>query len=84
MMRQRDPRMGQNPRVNASRAANGDSAMDSYGSCLFCLKRFKRRSPAQRFCGDRCRLLHWAARELVKERSSGNADGVTDLIEKLK
>jgi len=73
-----------NPFVNASSGANGASREDSLMPCGFCLKRFRPYRPSQRFCGPRCRLLFWAAGELVRERAAGNAEGVRDIIERLK
>lgn len=77
-------RMGQNPLVNASRGANVGSDKDSHGCCLFCLKELKRYRASQRFCGARCRLLFWAAGEIVREGAAGNAEGIRALIERLK
>jgi len=34
----------------------------------------------KRFCSDRCRLLSWAARELLKAYQEGRADGLYDII----
>ncbi len=78
------PRNGRDPFVNASSGANGASRKDILVSCGFCLKRFKPKSRLNRFCGPRCRLLFWAARELAREREAGNAEGVRDIIERLK
>lgn len=77
-------RIGLDPLVNASSGANGASRKDILVSCGFCLKRFRPYRRSQRFCGARCRLLFWAAGELVRERAAGNAEGVRDIIERLK
>jgi len=37
----------------------------------------------KRFCSDRCRLLSWAARELLKAYQEGRADGLNDIIGEL-
>ena len=76
--------MGLNPLVNASSGANGASSKDILVSCEFCLKSFQPYRSSQRFCGARCRLLFWAAGELVSEREAGNAAGIQHFIEKLK
>jgi len=81
---QRDPRLGLNPLVNASSGANGASNKDILISCEFCLKSFQPYRRSQRFCGVRCRLLFWAAGELVSEREKGNAGGISSFVERLK
>lgn len=84
MRMQRNPRMGQNPLVNASRGTNGAPPKDNLMPCGFCLKKFRSYRPSQRFCRARCRLLFWAAGELLRERSEGNAEGIRSIIERLK
>jgi hypothetical protein len=84
IMMQRDSRIGLNPLVNASSGANGASHKYNLVSCEFCLKSFQPYRRSQRFCGARCRLLFWAAGELIREREAGNAEGIRDIIEKLK
>lgn len=78
------PRKGRDPLVNASSGANGASRKDILVSCGFCLKRFKPKSRLNRFCGPRCRLLFWAARELAHEREAGGAKGVQHIIARMK
>ena len=72
------------PFVNASSGANGASRKEILASCGFCLKRFRLYRRSQRFCGARCRLLFWAAGELVREQEAGNAKGIRGIIERLK
>jgi len=84
MTMQRNARIGLNPLVNASSEANGASRKDIFVSCGFCLKRFRPYRRSQRFCGARCRLLFWAAGQLVRERAAGKAEGIRGLIERLK
>jgi len=84
MTMQRIPRIGLNPFVNASSGANGTPRKDILVCCGFCLKRFKPKSRLNRFCGARCRLLFWAAGELVREWAAGNAEGIRGIIERLK
>ena len=84
MKMQRVSGIGLNPLVNASSGANGASHKDILVSCGFCLKIFRPYRPSQRFCGARCRLLFWAAREIVRERETGNAGGIKGIIERPK
>ena len=91
------PGMGLDPTVNAfSRAISdkpggfpgsaGDRPAESVNakSCPCCEREFKPRRRNQHFCGDRCRFLSWAAGELVREHLAGNADGLRDMIGRLR
>lgn len=84
MDRRRSVRMGQNSPANASGEANAGPPEHSLGSCQFCLKEIKRYRPTQRFCGNRCRLLYWAAGQIAKERELGNAEGIRLLMNRMK
>jgi hypothetical protein len=75
------PSEGCNAAANAAREANGLGPESSIGSCQLCLRKLKRQRSSQRFCSKRCRLLFWAARQLVKERASGNAGGIASLLD---
>jgi hypothetical protein len=77
-------RIGLDRLVNASSGAKGAKSKDILVRCACCLKRFRPYRSSQRFCGPHCRLLFWAAGELVREREAGNAEGVRDIIERLK
>jgi hypothetical protein len=81
--------MVQNPIVNASRATISGRSEDKAGStsrrlCLCCTKGFRLIRPKQRFCSSRCRLLYWAAGQIVREYSAGKASGLRDILERLK
>jgi len=55
-------------------------------SCSTCGRKFrsKRRRKAERaFCSPRCRLLFWAAGEILEEWKAGRADGLRDLVREL-
>jgi hypothetical protein len=78
-----NPRMGQDPDVNAPGSTNGASPRDIPVPCGFCLKRFRPKQASQRFCGARCRLLFWAAGEIVKDLEAGKADGIREAIRDL-
>jgi hypothetical protein len=89
MKKLRRPGMAQNPCVNARRGAiiagsGSRVALPGKGSCLCCYKNFAIIRPRQKFCSNRCRLLYWAAREIQREYSVGNASGLRDVFEKLK
>jgi hypothetical protein len=76
--------MGQDPLVNASGEANGAFRKDILVPCACCLKLFRPYRRSQLFCGARCRLLHWSVSEVVEELNAGRAEGLRDLIERLK
>ena len=74
--------MGLDPLVNARSGANVARRREI--SCRLCLKTFKPKSRLNRFCSTRCRLLFWAAGEIVREYLAGEAPGIRDVIERLK
>jgi len=83
------PGMVQNPIVNASRAtilggSEDKAAPTSNRLCLCCAKGYRVIRPKQRFCSSRCRLLYWAAGQVVREYSAGKASGLRDMLERLK
>ena len=83
------PGMVQNPIVNASRATISGGSEDkavptSKRLCLCCAKGYRVIRPKQRFCSSRCRLLFWAAREIVREYEAGNVAGLREMLERLK
>jgi hypothetical protein len=32
------------------------------------------------FCSDRCRLLYWSAKQLLRAVEAGNADGIASML----
>ena len=83
------PGMAQNPIVNASRTTISGRSEDraaptSRRLCLCCTKGFRAIRTKQRFCSSRCRLLYWAAGEILREYSAGNASGLRDILERLR
>jgi hypothetical protein len=62
-------------------AIKGESTRNTPEPCACCLGDI---GTGHRFCSPRCRLLHWAAREMVKEYLAGRADGLRAIIEKLR
>jgi len=49
-------------------------------TCLSSLLPLKRE---RHFCSDKCRLLHWALKEIIKEFKAGKANGLKGLIKEL-
>ena len=83
------PGMVQNPIVNASRATISGGSEDkaaptSSRLCLCCAKGFRVIRPKQRFCSSRCRLLYWAAGQILREYSAGKASGLRVILERLR
>lgn len=55
--------------------------------CSTCGLKFRskrRRITDKAFCSDRCRLLYWAAGEIIREWKAGHAEGLRAVIEELK
>jgi len=52
--------------------------------CKFCEREFRALTQKREFCSSRCRLLFWAAGEIVKEFRAGRANGLKNLIQELK
>ena len=79
----------QNPLVNARRATISGQPMSTSGLarakrlCAFCKKPFAVAGIKQKFCSNRCRLLFWAAGEIVREFQAGNADGLKETVKKI-
>lgn len=81
------------PQIPHCSTVNGSTRPDpAYGgyhpTCETCKAEFKPlNGPGskrrKRFCSDRCRLLHWAARELTKAYQEGRADGLCDVVSEL-
>jgi endogenous inhibitor of DNA gyrase (YacG/DUF329 family) len=63
----------------------GDRGRSRADRCKTCLTKFKAKSGAKKreFCSDRCRLRHWAAKEVVKAFSTGQAQGLRGIIAEL-
>jgi hypothetical protein len=79
----------ENPIVNARRCTISGRSEEKVKfpirrACLCCSKKFRVTRPTQRFCSSRCRLLFWAAREIVREYEAGNAAGLREMLERLK
>jgi hypothetical protein len=70
---------------NQSLTARGDTI--SSGSrvrhCTTCEREIKSKNSRKEFCSDRCRLLHWAVKVLIKEYTDGKLNGLRDLIQEL-
>ena len=80
------PGIAQDPIVNARRGtiSGGSEENPIRSACLCCSKKFRVTRPTQRFCSSRCRLLFWAAGEIVREYEAGNAAGLREMLERLK
>jgi endogenous inhibitor of DNA gyrase (YacG/DUF329 family) len=83
------PGMAQNPFVNARRGeisagSNPMAASRIKKACLYCCKDFTVVMPRQRFCSNRCRLLYWAAGEIMNDYRSGRAKGLREVVKRLK
>ena len=81
--------MVQNPIVNASRAMISGGSEDkgaptSKRLCLCCAKDFRVIRTKQKFCSSRCRLLYWAAGQILREYSAGKASGLRVILERLR
>lgn len=63
---------------------SSDSKLSTLKSCLCCEAEFKPKTSKRAFCKDRCRLLYWAAGEIVKEYQAGRASGLEAFIEQLR
>jgi len=79
------PEVAQDPIVNAHRGtiSNGSESsarIAGSSSCLCCYKSFSLFRTKQKFCSSRCRLLYWAAGEIVKEYKAGSASGLVNLL----
>lgn len=78
-----------NRRRLSDRRSAPKTASRSFGglrTCLTCQGDFRpyRSKPDQKFCKPRCRRLYWAADELAKEYRAGHADGLKEIIGKLR
>jgi hypothetical protein len=51
--------------------------------CSCCRAELTASKQAKRFCSERCRLLSWAAGELLKAIREGRAEGMIDLIREM-
>jgi len=52
-------------------------------TCLFCEKRLPPGNHRRKFCSEKCRLLYWAAGEILKAYRAGKADGLRGIIKEL-
>jgi hypothetical protein len=53
-------------------------------ACPCCKAEFRPKNSTQRFCLPRCRLLYWAAGEIVRAYRAGKAAGLKNIIEGLR
>ena len=74
-------KMADNPSLTAHTATISVKAMARY--CKTCESEIKSRNSKREFCCDRCRLLHWAIKILVKEYKAGRASGLRGFIKEL-
>jgi hypothetical protein len=51
--------------------------------CKTCLSNFYSPNGSKVYCSDRCRFLHWAAKELAKEQKARRVEGLQYLIASL-
>src|SRR4030042_573433 len=82
------PEVAQDPIVNARRGtiSGGPESLAGIRSsayCLCCQKGFSLMRIKQKFCSSRCRLLYWAAGEIIKEWRAGSASGLVKLLREL-
>lgn len=80
-----NPEKGQNLVVNEPRATISDNSDGRSGPgkkkrCLGCSKGFKPVVAKQEFCSGRCRLLYWAAKEIVKELNNNENTGIRKVL----
>lgn len=87
---QRPPQVGHRLTVNGClRPDFEQNSTDGYHpTCETCKTEFRLPSQPElrfrkRFCSDHCRLLAWAARELLKAYQEGRADGLREIVTKL-
>ena len=53
-------------------------------TCLTCGARFIVRGPGQRFCSSKCRMLFWAAGEIVKMICTGRGEGLKRILDRIE
>ena len=64
-------------------ATTSGSVRGRVGYCLACESKLRSKNSRKEFCSDRCRLLHWAVRVLVKEYKNGKLNGLRALIQEM-
>ena len=79
------PEEAQDPVVNELRATiSGKSDVGAVHkqkkACLSCSRRFVPVVAKQEFCSGRCRLLYWAAKEIIKELGRNRAAGLQKVL----
>lgn len=89
MRRRRHKEMARNPFVNARRSPNSSESKErprkkQLGTCSCCLRKYRIKRLEQKFCSNRCRLLYWAATEIVSELNAGNAAGLQEIFNRPK
>jgi len=77
-----EPEISWESAVNASLRGDFEGPRQNHGhSCGCCQKPLERAK--QKFCSPRCRLLHWAAKEIFEAYRGGQADGLAGIVAKL-
>ena len=53
--------------------------------CKTCLTEFRPKQSLNKreYCSDRCRILHWWAKELLETYRAGKADGLQETLDQL-
>jgi hypothetical protein len=67
----------------SERRSRVDTAQATGRTCLTCRGEFRPLRPWQIYCSEKCRLTHWAARELERAVREGRADGLHHAIREL-
>ena len=74
--------------LTARSGANGPSREEILASalpaCKTCRRRYSPHQDSQVYCSPRCRLLAWAARQLVRLHAEGRVPGLEETIAELK
>lgn len=78
-----DTGIGQNHALTPRIEANAREMDSSLRSCDVCGGKFSPYRRTQDTCSPRCRLLRWAARELLKAYREGKINGLRGLLEEL-
>jgi len=78
-------KLPENPSLTMGREAISQNRMlTTCKCCKLCEREFRALTQKGEFCSSRCRLLFWAAGEIVKEFRTGRANGLKNLIQELK
>src|SRR4030042_301948 len=82
------PEVAQDPIVNARRGTISGGPESLAGirspvSCWCCRRGLRLMRKKKKFCWSRCRLLYWAAGEIIKEWRAGSASGLVKLMREI-